>query len=225
MTPPITIILAEDHLIVREGIRKILEAEDDLTVVAEAENGREVVEQAARLQPDVVVMDIAMPLLNGIEACRQLSAADTTSRVLMLSARGDDAYVEGALKSGAKGFALKHAPGSELAHAIREIHAGRHFFSEAILRRYRDAEGGFRPKKGSPKRAALTPREAEVLQLVAEGKANKETADVLGVSIKTVEKHRTNLMRKLNINHTAGLTRYAINAGIIEGGGVQNTVE
>lgn len=224
MKTHINVILAEDHLIVREGIKKLLEGEKDFTVVAEAKTGREVVEQVARLKPNVVVMDIAMPLLNGLEACRQLSATETTCRVLILSAHGDDAYVEGALEAGAAGFALKQAPGSELAHAIREVHAGRRFFSQAILRRYRDAQSGFREAKAPRKREALTPRESEVLQLIAEGKANKETADELGISIKTVEKHRTNLMRKLNIHDTAGLTRHAISAGIIESP-AQKTVE
>lgn len=220
MKPPITVILAEDHLVVREGIRKLLEDEEDLTIVAEANTGREVLEQVDRLRPDVVVMDIAMPLLNGLEACRQLSAANSASRVPILSAHGNDAYVEGALDAGAAGFTLKQAPGRELAHAIREVHAGRHFFSETILRRYRSQQSSFPSGKAKEphKRPPLTPRETEVLQLIAEGKANKETADELNISIKTVEKHRRSLMRKLNIHDTAGLTRYAISAGIIESG-------
>lgn len=201
---------------VREGIRNLLESEDDIMVVSEAKTGREAVEQAVRLQPNVVIMDIAMPLLNGLEACRQLSAANSASRVLMLSAYGDDAYVEGALEAGAAGFALKHATGSALAHAIREVHAGRQYFSESILKRYRETQAAVHSRTTPEKRAALTPREAEVLQLIAESKANKETAAELGISIKTVEKHRTNLMHKLNIHDTAGLTRYAISAGIIE---------
>ena len=224
MKNPITVILAEDHLIVREGIRNLLESDDDFTVVAEAKTGREVVEQAARLRPDVIVMDIAMPLLNGLQACRQVLAAGTAAHVLILSAHGDDAYVEGSLDAGASGFVLKHAPGSALAHAIREVHAGRRFFSEAIVRRYRDAQTELPRKPGPRKRPPLTTRESEVLQLIAEGKANKETAAELGISIKTVEKHRTNLMRKLNIHDTAGLTRHAISAGIIESR-VQKTVE
>lgn len=218
MKSRISIVLAEDHLIVREGIRKLLETEADFTVVAEAKTGREVVEQVTRLRPDVVVMDIAMPLLNGLEACRQLTALGTASRILILSAHGDDAYIDGALEAGAVGFVLKQAPGSALAHAIREVYAGRRFFSEAILRRYRDAQENTSRGETLQKRTPLTPREAEVLQLIAEGKANKETAVELSISIKTVEKHRTNLMRKLNLHDTAGLTRHAISAGIIESG-------
>lgn len=224
MRKPITVILAEDHLIVREGLRNLLEGDEDFIILAEAKTGREAVEQVARLQPDVVVMDIAMPLLNGLDACRQLMLANTASRILILSAHGDDAYVESALEAGASGFTLKQATGSELAHAIREVHAGRRFFSEAIRRRYRSLQNADPGQNTPRKRPALTPREAEVLQLIAEGKANKETADELGISIKTVEKHRANLMCKLNIHDTASLTRHAISAGVIESG-VQKTVE
>ncbi|TVR49963.1 MAG: DNA-binding response regulator [Puniceicoccaceae bacterium] len=216
MKSPISIILAEDHLIVREGIRTLLEGEGDFTVVGEVTNGREAIKKVAELRPDVVVMDIALPLLNGIDACRQLHKAHRDCRVLMLSAHGDDAYVEGAIEAGAAGFVLKHAPGSALAHAIREVHEGRRFFSEAILQRYRDIHSGLHEGGDPKKRPALTPRESEVLQLIAEGKANKETAVELGISIKTVEKHRTNLMRKLNIHDTATLTRYAVGMGIVE---------
>ncbi|MGC9451353.1 MAG: response regulator [Oceanipulchritudo sp.] len=212
----ISVILAEDHLIVREGIRKLLESEQDITVVGEAGTGREVVALVATLRPDVVVMDIAMPLLNGLEACRQLAANAPGSRVLMLSAHGDDPYVEESLEAGAAGFLLKHAPGIALTHAIREVHAGRRYFSPSILRRYQDPQVGICAERVPRKRPPLTSREHEVLQLIAEGKANKETADELGISIKTVEKHRANLMRKLNIHDTAGLTRHAISTGIIE---------
>ena len=218
MEKAITVILAEDHLIVREGIRNLLEGDEGFSILAEATTGREAVEQVIRLHPDVVVMDIAMPLLNGLDACRQLLLANTASRILILSAHGDDAYVESALEAGAAGFTLKQAPGSELTHAIREVHAGRSFFSEAIRRRYRNLQSGSSGQSSPRKRPVLTTREAEVLQLIAEGKANKETADELGISIKTVEKHRTNLMGKLNIHDTASLTRYAISIGIIESG-------
>lgn len=216
--PIISIILAEDHLIVREGIRNLLEREDDFSVIGEASNGREAIKKIGDLRPDVVVMDIALPLLNGIEACRHLRKTNRHCRVLMLSAHGDDAYVEKSIAAGAAGFVLKQAPGSALAYAIREVASGRRFYSAAILRRYRDAQVELRADAESlpGRHRPLTPREAEVLQLIAEGKANKETAVELGISIKTVEKHRTNLMRKLNIHDTATLTRYAIGEGIIE---------
>lgn len=216
MKNAISIILAEDHLVVREGIRKLLETEDGFNVVAEVNDGREAIKKVTELNPDVVVMDIALPLLNGIDACRCLKKTCPNSRVLMLSAHGDDNYVERAIDSGAMGFVLKQAPGSALAHAIREVHAGKRFFSAAILQRYRNTESEVRAGTVPQKRKLLTSRESEVLQLIAEGKANKETAAELDISIKTVEKHRTNLMRKLNIHDTATLTRYAIGQGIIE---------
>jgi DNA-binding NarL/FixJ family response regulator len=218
-----TILLAEDHLIVREGLRKLLELETDFTVVGEASDGREAVKKVAELHPHIVVMDIALPLLNGIEACRQIRKSYCESRVLILSAHGDDTYVEESMEAGASGFVLKQAPGSALAQAIREVDAGRQYFSAAILRRYHQPQTGLLRTQSPTKRPRLTPRESEVLQLIAEGKANKETAFEMGISIKTVEKHRTNLMQKLNLHDTASLTRYAIGEGIIESI-TQNTV-
>jgi DNA-binding NarL/FixJ family response regulator len=128
----ISIFLAEDHLIVREGVRKLLEAEDDFSVIGEAGNGREALKAVAALHPDVIVMDIALPLLNGMEACRQLNKSHPECRVLMLSAHGDDSYVEETIASGAAGFVLKQAPGSTLGQAIREVHAGKRYFSAAL---------------------------------------------------------------------------------------------
>jgi DNA-binding NarL/FixJ family response regulator len=224
MKTKITILLAEDHLIVREGIRTLLQSEADFIVVGEASNGREAIDKVAELHPEVVVMDIALPILNGMEACRHIRNAHRDIRVLMLSAHGDDTYVDGALESGAAGFVLKQAPGATLSHAVREVHAGRRFFSAVILNRYRDVQSGLQSGTTPKKRMPLTRRESEVLQLIAEGKANKETADLLNVSIKTVEKHRTNLMRKLNIHDTASLTRYAISQGIIESS-IQKTTD
>lgn len=212
----ITVLLAEDHMIVREGFRKMLELEPDLEVVAEAQDGRQAVGLAKKLKPEVVLMDIAMPRLNGLEATRQIIHGVPTAKVLMLSAHSDDAYVTHAVEVGAKGFLLKQTSAHEVCRAIREIHAGKTFFSPAVARRFEQEK---LPGRGglSRKRAAkLTARETEVLQLIAEGKANKETASELGISPKTVEKHRGQLMQKLNIHDTAGLTRYAIGAGIIE---------
>jgi DNA-binding NarL/FixJ family response regulator len=214
----ITVLLAEDHTVVREGFRKLLEAENYLEVVGEAQTGRQAVAMARKLHPEVVLMDIAMPLLNGLEATRQILKAEPATRVLILSAHSDDAYVKNATESGAVGFLLKQASSHEVCRAIREVQRGKTFYSPSISRRQDrihpllpSGAGGFK-KKAVP----LTSREMEVLQLIAEGKANKETASELGIGIKTVEKHREHIMRKLDTHDTAGLTRYAISAGIIE---------
>ena len=214
----ITILLAEDHTIVREGFRKMLELEADLEVIGEAQDGRKAVALAKKLRPDVVLMDIAMPLLNGLEAPRQLLKDFPTAKVLILSAHSDDAYVTNATESGAVGFLLKQTSAHDVCRAIREVHKGKTFFSPSIARRLHDLDPKSRDREGlhAKKSARLTSREIEVLQLIAEGKANKETASELHISIKTVEKHRQALMEKLNIHDTASLTRYAIAAGIIE---------
>jgi DNA-binding NarL/FixJ family response regulator len=214
----ITVILAEDHTIVREGFRKMLELEADLEVVGEAQDGRQAVALVKKLRPAVVLMDIAMPLLNGLEATRQILKEFPATKVLMLSAHSDDAYVRNATESGAVGFLLKQTSAHDVCRAIREVNNGKTFFSPSIARRQdrihplsSDRSSGL-TKKAAP----LTSREMEVLQLIAEGKANKETASELGIGIKTVEKHREHIMQKLDIHDTAGLTRYAIGAGIIE---------
>jgi len=214
----ITVLLAEDHTIVREGFRKMLELEDDLEVVGEAEDGRQAVAMVKKLRPAVVVMDIAMPRLNGLEATRQIHKAIPATKVLILSAHGDDAYVEQAIAFGAVGFLLKQTSAHVLAEAIREVQKGNTFFSPSVAKRLHERNRKSPDRAGLPKprNARLSSREVEVLQLVAEGKANKETAAELGISTKTVEKHREHLMEKLNIHDTAGLTRYAIGAGIIE---------
>jgi DNA-binding NarL/FixJ family response regulator len=215
---PITVLLAEDHVIVREGLCALLKLERDIKVVGEADNGRQAVALAGELRPDVAVMDIAMPLLNGMEATRQLLQASPSTKVLMLSAHSDDAYVDQVMELGASGYLIKQTASHVLPEAIREVHRGRVFFSPEISRRRehqarKAVDRGESPRK-SPK--VLTSRETEVLQLIAEGKANKETAGELHISVKTVEKHRQSLMEKLDIHDTAGLTRYAIAAGIIE---------
>ena len=163
-------------------------------------------------------MDIAMPLLNGLEATRQVLKAVPTTKVLILSAHGDDAYVKDATDSGAVGFLLKQTSSHIVCEAIREVQKGNTFFGPIIARRLRQLEGKSPDRAGrsQPHHARLTSREMEVLQLIAEGKANKETAAELGISIKTVEKHREKVMSKLDLHDTAGLTRYAISAGIIE---------
>jgi len=214
----ITVLLAEDHTIVREGFRKMLELENDLHVVGEAQDGRQAVALVKKLRPAVVLMDIAMPLLNGLEATRQVLKALPTTKVVILSAHSDDAYVKNATESGAAGFLLKQTSSHDVCRAIREVQKGNTFFSPTVARRLHQLDGKSPDRAGRSQslNARLSSREMEVLQLIAEGKANKETAAELGISIKTVEKHREKVMSKLNIHDTAGLTRYAISAGIIE---------
>ena len=214
----ITILIAEDHMVVREGFRRMLELEKDLEVAGEAQDGRQAVAQALKLHPAVVLMDIAMPLLNGLEATRQILKALPDTKVLMLSAHSDDAYVQTAMEAGAVGFLFKQTSSQDVCGAIREVHRGGTFFSPSIARRFSrlNPQAAVRPGVTNQKIGQLTSRETEVLQLIAEGKANKETAAELGIGIKTVEKHREHLMEKLDIHDTAGLTRYAISAGIIE---------
>ena len=220
----ITVLLAEDHLIVREGLFKLL-SEEDIEVVGEATNGRQAVLLAKQLRPAVVVMDIAMPLLNGLEATRQILQAAPGSNVLILSAYSDAAYIEQAIAFGAKGFMLKHVSARDLCTAIREIEKGNTFFCPLAARKLRHLNQKSLDRKGQlkTKLTHLSSRELEVLQLIAEGAANKQVADELNISIKTVEKHREHLMQKLNIHETAGLTRYAIETGVIESS-VQMTI-
>ncbi|MGA2686194.1 MAG: response regulator transcription factor [Verrucomicrobiota bacterium] len=214
----ITVLLAEDHTIVREGFRKMLELEGDLEVIGEAQDGRSALAMVKKLRPAVVLMDIAMPLLNGLEATRQVLKALPATKVLILSAHSDDAYVKSATDSGAVGFLLKQTSAHEVCQAIREVQKGKTFFSPSISRRLNRLNPPSPDRVGrlNGKAVKLTSREMEVLQLIAEGKANKETAAELGIGMKTVEKHREHLMQKLDIHDTAGLTRYAISAGIIE---------
>ena len=214
----ITVLLAEDHSIVREGLRTLLEVEADLKVVGEAATGRQAIELAGKLNPAVIVMDIAMPLLNGLEATRQILKIAPTTRILILSAHSDDAYVDQVIALGAAGYLIKQTAAHILPKAIREVVKGNTFFSPAIAR-HLDRQNEKSPGRNGllkKKIAQLTSREMEVLQLIAEGNANKQIASELGIGIKTVEKHREHLMEKLDIHDTAGLTRYAISAGIIE---------
>lgn len=214
----ITVLLADDHMILREGLRRLLESDSDIEVVGEAETGRKAVELVLKLRPDVIVMDIAMPQMNGLEATRQILKSNPGAKVLILSAHNDDAYVESVTALGAVGYLIKQTSAQFLSEAIREVHKGKTFFSPDVAKRFHKRQQNSLSRKGIAKKnvARLSSRETEVLQLIAEGEANKTIADKLEISIKTVEKHRDHLMRKLDIHDTAGLTRFAIETGIIE---------
>jgi DNA-binding NarL/FixJ family response regulator len=219
----ITVLLVDDHAIVREGLRALLELEPDIEVIGEAQTGRQAVQLAKKLSPAVIVIDIAMPLLNGLEATRQILKAAPATRVLVLSAHRDDEYVDEVIRLGAAGYLIKQTSAHILPKAIREASKGKTFFDPAISKRLSDRQdtaprGASGWRKSQAGGVHLTSREVEILQLIAEGKANKQTADELGISIKTVEKHRQNLMSKLDVHDTAGLTRYAIASGLIESG-------
>jgi DNA-binding NarL/FixJ family response regulator len=195
-----------------------LEHERDIEVVGEAQTGRQAVQLTRKLRPAVVVMDIAMPLLNGLEATRQIRKECPETKVVILSAHSDDAYVEQVTELGAAGFLLKQTSSDVLAKAIREVQNGGTFFSPSVSKRLKNRHEKSLNGRGSfqKKNNRLSSREMEVLQLIAEGLPNKQVAAELGVSFKTVDKHRQHLMSKLDIHDVAGLTRYAIGAGIIE---------
>src|SRR5437899_6010500 len=215
----IRVLLADDHTVVRQGLRALLAVEEDIDIVGEAENGRQAIQLVKRLLPDVAVIDIAMPQLNGLEATRQITHSVPTTKVLVLSSYSDDEYVQQLTEAGAAGYLVKQTAANDLLKAIREAHKGNAYFSPAIAKRLRDqcrqafASGGHPVRKRTD---YLTTREAEVLQLIAEGRANKQIAAELCISIKTVEKHRQQVMNKLGIHDVAGLTRHAIAKGIIE---------
>ncbi|EEF61478.1 response regulator [Pedosphaera parvula] len=214
----IKILLADDHTVVRQGLCALLLAEHDIEIVAEAETGRQAVQMANRYLPNIIIMDVAMPLLNGLEATRQITSKLPGAKVLVLSSYGDEDSVQKLTEAGAAGYVIKQTAANDLVTAIREVHKGNAFYSAAISQRLRDQlHARFRNGKSVRNSLTLlTPREAEVLVLIAKGQPNKQMASELGISIKTIEKHRQQVMNKLNIHDIAGLTRYAISKGIIE---------
>jgi DNA-binding NarL/FixJ family response regulator len=215
----IAVLLVDDHMIVRQGLRALLAAETDMEVVGEAEDGRQAVMLARKMSPDVVVMDVAMPLLNGLEATRQIVKTLPSAKVLVLTSYGDGDCAAQLMEAGATGYLVKQTAAGDLPHAIRDVRRGNACFSPSIGKCLHDREiEAFNSGQGRRKSGGLTLREAEVLQLVAEGFSNQQTADHLGISIKTIEKHRQQVMNKLNIHETAGLTRYALSRGLVEGG-------
>ncbi|HSU52577.1 MAG TPA: response regulator transcription factor [Candidatus Dormibacteraeota bacterium] len=213
----ITVLLVDDHTIVRQGLRALLGAERNINIVGEAQTGREAVDLAAQHHPMVVIMDLAMPRLNGSEATRQILKSVPNTKVIVLSTYGDDEHVQQALAAGAAAYLLKQTAAEDVVAAIHEVVKGDAYFSPPIAKRLREqtmrteAEAdGARPD------VELTQREAEVLQLIAEGFANKQIAAELNLSVKTVEKHRQQVMQKLDIHNIAGLVRHAAAKGIIE---------
>jgi two-component system, NarL family, response regulator NreC len=213
---PTTILLADDHTLMRQGLRQILALQPDLEVVAEASSGAEAVEAAQRLKPDVVIMDIAMKELNGIDATSQISRHAPGIAVLILSMYSDERYVMRAVKAGARGYVLKNSAGDELVDAIRSVQAGRAYFSPAVAKLFHDGYVRFHNGTGVEDRhELLTERERHVYQLLAEGNSNKEIAALLGLSLHTVETHRARIMDKLDIHSTAELVLSAVRRGLV----------
>ncbi len=210
------IILADDHAVMRTGLRLVLERQSDFQVVGEASDGREAVAMAQKLAPDVLVTDIGMPNLNGIEATRQLSTAAPQIAVVILSMHSDESYVLRALKAGAKAYLLKESAESDLIAAIRAVASGKAFFSPAVSRMLvEDYVRQLQDREIEDSYELLTTREREILQLIAEGKSNKEIAAVLNLSLYTVETHRGNLMEKLGLHTVPELILYAVRKGVI----------
>jgi len=213
----IRILLVDDHTVVRQGLRRILESDDEIEIIGEAGDGRSAVEMATKMHPHVVVMDIALPELNGIEATRQVTKRNEGVKVLILTMHSDDVYVRQSLKAGARGYLLKDSEDMDLLKAIKAISRGGSFFSPAVskvlLQGYLGDGGG---REVEDNLALLTDREREVLQLIAEGKTNKEVAVSLSVSVNTVETHRKHIMEKLDLHNTAELVRFAVRKKIVE---------
>jgi len=208
------VLVADDHTIVREGLLSLLREQPDIAVVGAAANGREALEKAQRSFPDVVVMDIAMPLLNGIETARQLRDLLPRTKVIVLTMYADDAYVLQALQAGVRGYLLKKAAAAELLEAIRAVERGEFYLSSEIshvlVERYLSSGSS-----AAEAAVALSDRERQILQMIAEGHTNRQIAAALGITPKTVDTHRTRLMTKLDIHDTPGLVRYAIRKGIV----------
>jgi len=210
----IRVLLAEDHTIVRKGLRSLLDDEADIEIVGEAEDGQQTIELVQRLLPDVVLMDITMPVLNGLEATRQIKKLFPQVNVLVLTVHSTEEYIFQILRAGASGYVVKQAAVSELVQAIRTVYRGGSFLSPSISRQAIE-EYGRRAEAMEDRHDRLTDREREVLQLIAEGRTHREIAQLLHVTVKTVEAHRAHLTEKLNLRSTAELTRYAIRKGII----------
>jgi DNA-binding NarL/FixJ family response regulator len=213
---PIRILLADDHTVVRDGLRALLEHECDMTVVAEAADGRESIRLAETEHPDIVVMDLAMPNMNGMEATRRILASNSRIGVVILSMHQDESYVLGSLKAGARGYLLKDSMRSEVLQAIRAVYQGRSFLTRKVARILQEDYISRLQERGLEDRYdLLSDREREVLQMIAEGHSNKEVANLLNVSVTTVETHRAHILQKLDIHSIPELILYAVRKGII----------
>jgi two-component system response regulator NreC len=213
----IRIVLADDHTIIRSGLRLLLERQPDFKVVAEAEDGRQAVQLVSKHHPDVVILDIGMPQLNGIEATRQIVAQESHPNVVILSMHSDESYVLRALKAGARAYILKNAAEADLIRAVQAVSEGKSFFSPVISKMLlQDYVRQVREKQVEDSYDLLTPREREILQLIAEGKTNKEIANILNLSPHTIETHRGNILEKLNLHSVPELILYAVRKGIIQ---------
>jgi two-component system response regulator NreC len=214
--PKIRILVADDHTLLRNGIRALLEDEQDIAIVGEAEDGREAVRLANQLKPNVVLMDIAMPLLNGLEATRQIKREHPEINVLVLTMYDHEEYFRQILEVGASGYIIKRAAANELVAAIRTVHQGEAVLSPSITRLLLEDYLRRDASKEEADPNALSPREREILQLIAEGKTSREIAEILSLSVKTVQSHRTSLMQKLDLHDRGELIKYAIQKKIIE---------
>jgi len=214
---PIRIVLADDHTIIRSGLRLLLDQQSDFQVVGEASDGREAVELISKLHPEVAVLDIGMPQLNGIEATRQIASQEPDTKVVILSMHADEGYVLRALKAGARAYILKNSAEADLIRAVRTVADGKSFFSPVISKMLlEDYVRQIRDKHVEDSYDLLTPREREVLQLLAEGRTNKEVANLLHLSVYTVDAHRGNILQKLNLHGVPEMILYAVRKGIIQ---------
>ena len=212
----VKVLLADDHGIVRKGLRFVLESEPDMTVVAEASNGREAVRLCEQYQPEIAIVDIAMPQLNGIDAVSQIRKASPSTQAMVLSMHSDETYILRALSAGAKGYILKDAVEDEILPAVRSVLKGKSYFSPAIAKTLLEDYVRYLRQRGlEDSYDLLTDREKEILQLLAEGRSNKEVANLLNLSVTTVETHRTNMMQKLGLHSAAEIVLYAVRKRII----------
>lgn len=210
------VVIAEDHTIVREGLRALLSAGSDFEIVGEAEDGREAIKCVGNLMPDLVLMDLSMPRMHGIDAIREIKRQNPQSKILVLTVHKTEEYIIAAFQAGADGYVLKDATHAELLMAIKNVLVGRPYLSpsisERVLAGYLEGKRSLKPKSSWD---TLTPREREILKLIAEGYKNKKIADLLCISVKTVEKHRSNLMHKLQLHSVSALTAFAMEKGLV----------